>query len=185
MTPEEIKTKLGNILKPSRYRHSLSVADTAAELARRYGADPHKAYLAGLLHDCAKCYGEDELKSKIRYYGIDLDTQTFNSVQLLHSFVGAYEAKELYGADDAIFDAIYYHTIGKAAMPLLTAIVYLADAIEPLRDYPDAEGIRRMAEVSLEKAIHMYTNATVSYVKSKGGYVHPNAYKVIDYYSQF
>jgi len=185
MTLTETDQKLKAVLKESRYLHSLSVADTAKKLALKYGADADKAYIAGLVHDCAKCFSKEELMEKIKYYGIALDEDTLKASQLLHSFVGAFEAKEVYGIDDGeIFDAIYYHTIGKENMPPLTAIIYLADAIEPLRNYPGAEDIRREAETSLEKAIYLYTLGTIEFVKKKGEYLHPNAIRVRDFYSR-
>ena len=186
MTPDEIKTKLKAILKESRYLHSLSVAKTAESLAQKYGADTDKAYIAGLVHDCAKCFSTEELLDKMDGYNIKPDSETLASPPLWHSFVGAYEAKEVYGIEDEeIFDAIYYHTLGKEKMPLLTAIIYLADAIEPMRNYPGVELIRSQAGKSLEKAIYLYTKGTIDYVKRRGLKLHPNALKVRDYYSQF
>lgn len=185
MTLAEITQKLKASLKESRFNHSLCVAETAKELAVRFGADPDKAYLAGLVHDCAKCLSDEELKEKIKIYNIDLDKATLNSPQLLHSFVGAFEAKAQYGIhDEEIFDAIYYHTVGKADMPLLTAIVYLADAIEPLRSYPGVDEIRKAAETSLDKAIYMYTETSLDFVQKRGYYPHPNSVEVRDYYLQ-
>lgn len=184
MTPEEIKIKLKTHLKESRYMHSLCVADTAKKLAGIYGIDSHKAYIAGLVHDCAKCYSNEELAAKIKLYNINLDDTSLSSPQLWHSFVGAFEARVEYGIrDEEIFDAIYYHTIGKEAMEPLTAIIYLADAIEPTRSYPGVDEIREAAEKSLEKAIYLYTKGTIDFVASKGNALHPNALKVRDYYS--
>ncbi len=183
MTSEEIKDILKKRLKESRYLHCLGVAETSEKLARIYGANPQKAYLAGLVHDCAKGYTDDELTKKVAAYGIELDECALGSPQLLHSFVGARELKELFGIDDEeIFDAVYYHTVGKENMPVLTAIVYIADAIEPLRDYPGVDKIRELAFESLDKAIYMYTSEMTDYVVKKGQTVHPNAYKVIKFY---
>ena len=183
MTESQITEKLKTMLKESRFLHSISVAETARELAVRFGADENKAYLAGLLHDCAKCFGDDELLKKIQYYDISLDLDTLNATGLLHSFVGAYDAKYVFGIDDEeIFDAIYYHTIGKPDMKPLTAIIYLADAIEPLREYPGVNEIRKTAESSLDKAVYLYTCRTIEFVERKGAYLHPNALEVRDFY---
>lgn len=181
MTVEEITGKLKSQLKESRFEHSLSVAKTSAELAQIYGASEKKAYLAGLVHDCAKCYSDSELIQKAQNYGIDEDALRF--IHIMHSFVGAYEIKNEYGIDDEeIFDAVYYHTVGKPDMPLITAIVYLADAIEPGRNYPGVDRIRKVAEASLEKAIYIYTEECINHVLKKGGQLHPNALEVRDYY---
>ena len=185
MNEAEITSKLKALLKESRFNHSISVAQTARELALRFGACPDKAYLAGLVHDCAKCFTPEELYKKIGFYGIDLSPDTLSAEPLLHSFVGAFEAKYVYGIDDEeILDAIYYHTIGKADMAPLTAIIYIADAIEPLRSYPGVERIRLEAESSLEKAIYTYTCKTIDYVKRNGNFLHPNAEEVREFYKQ-
>jgi predicted HD superfamily hydrolase involved in NAD metabolism len=183
MTETEIKKLLKERLKPSRYEHTISVADTAMHLAKIHGADEKKAYLAGLLHDCAKCMTIDELKEKTSTYNIVLDEVSQASPQLLHSYVGAYEAKYTYKVDDEeILDAIYHHTTGKAAMSKLCAIVYLADAIEPLRVFPDVDIIRETAEHSLEKAVFMYSEACIRFVLKKGNLLHPNTVDTRNYY---
>ncbi len=183
MTETEIKTLLKERLKPSRYEHTISVANTAKHLAKVHGADEKKAYLAGLLHDCAKCMTIDELKEKVIMYNINLDYVSLSSPQLLHSYVGAYEAKHTYGVDDEeIFDAIYHHTTGKAAMSKLCAIVYLADAIEPLRIFPEVDKIRATAEHALERAVFMYSEASIRFVLKKGNLLHPNTVDTRNYY---
>lgn len=183
MTETEIKQLLKERLKPSRYEHTISVANEAMHLAKVHGADESKAYLAGLLHDCAKFMTIDELKEKITKYNITLDEVSLMSPQLLHSYVGAYEAKHTYGVDDEeIFDAIYHHTTGKADMSKLCAIVYLADAIEPLRSFPDVDKIREAAEHSLEKAVFMYSEASIKFVLKKGNLLHPNTVDTRNYY---
>ena len=59
----EIKDWLKENLNDERYRHTLGVADCAKELALKFGVNPDKAYLAGLLHDCAKCLDKETSKS--------------------------------------------------------------------------------------------------------------------------
>lgn len=183
MTLEEIKERLKSTLKPQRYAHSLSVADTAVKLAEKYGADADKAYLAGILHDCAKNYSDAELFELLDKYNIEPDYVCRRSAALLHGFVGAEIARDIYGIDDAqIYDAIYYHTIGKADMPLLTEIIYLADGIEPLRNYPSADIIRAEAQKDLHRAVLMYTEANIKFVLEKGALLHPAAVETRNFY---
>ena len=183
MTNNEIKQILAAKLKPSRYKHTISVAETAQRLARIHGADEDKAYLASLLHDCAKCMTQEELQEKIDKYKIELDEVSLKSPQLLHSYVGAYEAKYTYGIEDSeIFDAIYYHTTGKKDMSKLCAIVYLSDAIEPMRVFPEVDKIRETAEKSLWKAVYMYSEASIRFVLKKGNLLHPNTVDTRNFY---
>lgn len=186
MTNSEIIDSLKSKLKSSRLKHSLSVAETARELALLYGADADKAYLAGIVHDCAKCYTDDELYDKLMMYNISVDDISYKNPKLLHAYVGAHEARLLYGIeDDEILDAVYYHTIGKADMPRLCAVVYLADAIEPLRSYEGVGAIRDKARTSLEQAVLMYTEMSMAFLMTKGEYIHPNALETRNYYLRF
>ena len=66
----DMQSKLESRLKPSRYRHSVGVSETAVFLAERFGVDVEKARVAGLLHDCARQYKNDDLKEE------DIDIQT-------------------------------------------------------------------------------------------------------------
>ena len=175
MTTDKIIASLNQKLNPGRFEHTMGVARTAKWLALKYGADSNKAYLAGILHDCAKCLSHEELLQRIEKYHITLDAISLKSPQLLHSFVGAHEAREVYGIDDEeIFDAVYYHTIGKENMSTLTRIVYLADAIEPMRNYPGVNKIRKTAEESLDEAVFMYTDSSIRFILDRGALLHPN-----------
>ena len=180
MTLMEINDKLKATLKPPRYRHSVSVAKTAAHLAELYGADADKAYLAGLVHDCAKNCSKDELFELMERFSLEFDEVSKVSWGLLHGFVGAELAKREYEISDS--GAIYYHTIGKADMPLLTEIIYLADGIEPLRNYSGVDEIRKVSENNLHKAVVMYTDATVKYVLKRGFLLHPAAIETRNFY---
>lgn len=183
MIPESVKTELKIRLKPQRYLHCVSVAQTAAALAAKYGANERKAYLAGILHDCAKNHTDSELFSLAAEYGIELDEVCKKSPGLLHAFVGAQEARRIYGVCDLeIYDAIYRHTIGGADMPILSEIIYLADGIEPLRSYEGVDEIRRAARESLHRAVVMYTDATVEYVIKRGLLLHPAAVETRNFY---
>lgn len=136
-TYDEMEKHLKKQLKPKRFKHTLGVIDCAVDMAERNGADVKKAELAALLHDCAKNYSRDELLSVAGRCRIPLDDITLKEPQLLHGPVGAVVAREEYGVTDSeILDAIAYHTTGREDMTLLDKIIYLADFIEPSRDYP-------------------------------------------------
>jgi len=183
MTNEEIILSLETVLNKSRLAHSLSVAKTAQELAHIYGADEDKAFLAGIVHDCAKCYTDDELYKRISDYEIIADDISLKNPKLLHAYVGAYEAEKIYGIKDKqILDAVYYHTIGKAGMSKICEIIYLSDAIEPLRSYDGVDELRKTSHISLEKAIFDYTEMSINFLIKRGEYIHPNALETRNYY---
>ena len=132
--PEKLKKKLSRNLSERRYEHTLGVAYTAACLAMRFGADPLKAEIAGLLHDCAKEFSEKELLKLGEKYGYHFEDYELEAPQVLHAVIGPYIAKDKYGVDDPeILSAIRWHTTGRGDMTLLEKIVFTADYIEPNR----------------------------------------------------
>lgn len=127
----EIEQILKRELSKERYLHTLGVRDCAVELAKRYNLDVKKAELAGLLHDCAKCKTNDELKEIINKFLDDVDKNELKNYKTLHAPVGAYYAKEKFNIeDDEILSAIRWHTLGRVNMTMFEKIIFLADKIE-------------------------------------------------------
>lgn len=127
----EIEQILKRELSKERYLHTLGVRDCAVELAKRYNLDVKKAELAGLLHDCAKCKTNDELKEIINKFLDDVDKNELKNYKTLHAPVGAYYAKEKFNIEDnEILSAIRWHTLGRVNMTMFEKIIFLADKIE-------------------------------------------------------
>ena len=61
-------------------------------------------------------------------------------------------ARDVFGVDGEIYSAIYWHTTGHADMTLLEKIIYLADYIEPSRDFPGVDKLRQVCYKNLMKA---------------------------------
>ena len=178
-----IRKSIERVLKPERYRHSLSVALTASCLAMRYGVDVERAYLAGLLHDCAK-YDQEHYLERAAEAGIEISETERESPGLLHSPLGAYLAKTKYNVDDEeICSAIRYHTIGRANMTMLEKIVYLADYIEPLRGpLNDIDLIRSTAFTDIDRAIYLTAKACSEVVIKAGKRPAKPSYETYEYY---
>ncbi len=154
MTLPAMTEKLGQSLKPKRFAHSLGVADTAKRLAELHGADPEKAYLAGILHDCAKYLTADEMLQTALALHISVDEWERESPELLHAKLGAAIAQREYGvADEDVLRAIERHIGGAPGMPLLDLLVNLSDYIEPGRDFSDVERLRELAWSDPETAM--------------------------------
>ena len=183
---EDLRKQVKKALKEDkmRYRHTLGVADTSACLAMRYGENMQKAYIAGLLHDCAKCVPDTVKLEECNRYGIEVTEFEKNSLYLLHAKLGAYYAKELYHIEDAsICSAIYWHTTGHAGMTKLEEIVYIADYIEPYRNHAqNLDTIRQLAFMDLERAIYQVTKDTLAYLEKKGGSIDPATVQTYEYY---
>lgn len=163
-------------LTPSRYHHSLGVADTAATLARRFGMNEERAYVAGLLHDCGRTYETAELLLEARRRGIPIGKIESAMPLLLHAYVGAYLIYEVYGVNDAaIAQAIWRHTVGGANMTALDKIIYFADMIEPSRTYPEVERLRELARTaSLDEMMLVGLTESILFIVQKGGLIHPD-----------
>jgi len=150
---KEFKNILKKNLKESRYNHSLAVADEALRLALKYGADPQKAYLAGLLHDITKNTAVEEHLNIFETFGIMLTNVERNAHKLWHAISGATYVKHILMIDDdEIFEAIRYHTTAKANLSLLGKVLYLADYTSADRDYEDVDVIRGLVDKSLDEA---------------------------------
>ncbi|MBR5152381.1 MAG: bis(5'-nucleosyl)-tetraphosphatase (symmetrical) YqeK [Clostridia bacterium] len=171
----EIKDWLQTRLSEKRFSHSLGVAQEAERLAKHYGADPQKAYLAGLVHDCAKEVSKDETMVQLSAFDIVPDVAAAAAPWLLHGTLGACVAKQEFGIEDEeILDAIRYHTTGKADMSLLARIIFIADFIEPGRTYPDVAMLREMTYQNLEEAMLFGIDYTIELLVKKKMIIHPD-----------
>ena len=132
--------------------------------------DIEKAFTAGLLHDCAKCYTNEQLLYYCLEYQIEINEYEQASPYLLHSKLGAYFAKNKYGIEDEdIINAILFHTTGRPNMSKLEEIIFIADCIEPYRNRADnLDIIRKLAYKDIKKAILKATQDTLDYLRKKG-----------------
>ena len=150
----EYKEILQKRLTPKRYNHSLCVADEAVRLAKKYGGDQEKAYLAGLLHDITKNATREEHLQIFTRFGIILDDVEENAMKLWHAISGSLYIEHILGVNDTeIIDAIRYHTTAKEDMSPLCLVLYLADFTSRDRDYPDVEVMRNLVDISFNKAL--------------------------------
>ena len=141
----EILKWLKDNLNEKRYIHTLGTADCAKELAKQFGLNEDKAYLAGLLHDCAKCFPNEELLDIIHKH-LDVEECEMLNYKTLHAPVSAYIAETEFGiTDKEILSAIRWHTLGKLDMSDFEKIVFIADKIEPnTRDKEYSDKIREL-----------------------------------------
>ncbi len=140
-------------LKEPRFLHSLNVAESAVMLAKRFGADEDKAYLAGLLHDITKNESDENQLQIMESGGIILSKTQRANPKLWHAMSGMVYLRDVLGiTDEEVLGAVRWHTTGKAGMTLLEKVVFIADYISAERDYPDADVMRRLSATSLDAA---------------------------------
>ncbi|MFH0385714.1 bis(5'-nucleosyl)-tetraphosphatase (symmetrical) YqeK [Streptococcus sp. A18] len=177
--------KIRVAMKPARFQHVLGVEEAALALADRYGCDPKKASLAALLHDYAKEVEDQVFLDLIAKYDLDRDLLNWDN-NIWHGVVGAYKIAEDFGLkDEEIFQAIQRHTIGAGQMTLLDKVLYVADYIEPNRDFPGVDEARRIAKESLDKAVAYETAQTISYLAKKGIPIYPQTLETYNGYVSY
>ena len=159
-------------LKHKRIPHVLGTEQEAIRLAERYGADVEKARVAALLHDCTKKLDMPTQLALCGQYGIALDELEQKALKLLHSKTGAAIARDVFGVDDEIYSAIWYHTTGHADMTKLEKIIYLADYIEPSRDFPGVDTLRKVCYEDLDKGLLLGLEMTIEEMTAMGNPVH-------------
>lgn len=174
MTPwPELEAQLARHLQPERLAHVYRVRDTAVALAGRFGADPEQAALAALGHDYCRAMAGSELLEHARRRHLITDPVEEAQPLLLHGPVAAALLQEQgLVTDSAVLDAIRWHTTGRAGMSLLERVIWVADYIEPGRNFPGVGDIRREAERNLDNALLIALDSTLRYVLQRGWLLH-------------
>jgi predicted HD superfamily hydrolase involved in NAD metabolism len=157
-----------------RYAHSVRVARLAASLARAHGEDVHDAIEAGLLHDVARLESGPSLILDCEARGLAIDDFERAFPVVLHARIGAEVARERFGVHaEPVLAAIRAHTLGRPGMSRLEEIVYLADGLEPGRDFPEREAYLKVAFSDLEEAMRLLLAASAAYLRGRGLLVAP------------
>lgn len=177
----ELRACSYSMMRAKRIAHVQGAEQEAVKLARRWGADPVKAARAAILHDCTKYLEREEQLRLCEKYGIVLDSLERSAVKLLHSKTGACVARHVFGESDDIFEAIYWHTTGKADMKLLDKILYIADYMEPNRDFPGVERLRKLAYEDLDAAVLAGCETSIQEMEDRGLLVHQNTIAARDW----
>ena len=163
----ELEEFMKTNLKPARYTHSLGVEKMARELAEIYGADSEKAAFAGRYHDIAKCFTPDVMNKYVRDFG--LDEMYIDNNPLAHSKVAACILENEFGVkDEEVLDALRSHTTGRGNMSLLEEIVYVSDAIEENRSYPELKALQERARTDIDGACLFIMDYTLDSLAKKG-----------------
>ena len=180
LTWQQLRPVALSYLKNKRIPHVLGTEQEAARLALHYGADVNKARVAALLHDCTKKLNMEEQKALCERYQIQLDELEQNALKLLHSKTGAAIARDIFGVDEEIYLAINWHTTGRAGMSLLEKIIYMADYIEPTRDFEGVEELRRVTYENLDAGLELGLATTVEDMHQRGNPVHSATIAALD-----
>ncbi len=176
-----LRQQLKKELKTERYYHSINVCNMASEMAEIFGVSKGKAYLAGILHDCAKCISYQKMLTMCEDLDVDLDEYERETPALIHAKLGEKVAIAHYGIyDKEILEAIRYHTLGNPKMGNISKIVYVADMLEPSRRFDGIDELREIAKKDLDLAVYECTKKTIEFNLAKNRPVHPMAYMMLE-----
>lgn len=178
---DQLEAVVIRLLNPNRVRHVLGCRDTAVELAKRWGADETDAARAGILHDITKALDGPLQLTLCRAYGRMLDDFSRKYPKTLHALTGSLVAERIFGENEAVVSAIESHTTGKADMNLLETIIYVADYMEPNRDFPGVEKLRELAFSDLRGALKLGLEMTLEHLAEQGGEVSPASREALAY----
>ena len=178
---DQLEQVVISLLKPNRVRHVLGCRQTAVELARLYGVDETDAARAALLHDITKALDGPLQLTLCRAYGRILDDFSTKNPKTLHALTGSLVAQRIFGENQAVVDAICCHTTGKADMNLLEKIIYVADYMEPNRDFPGVEKLRQLAYTDITKALELGLRMTLAMLTEQGRDISPESRDALAY----
>ena len=181
LSMEQLTQRVTELLKSSRVKHVLGCAQTAVALAERYGANVQDAQRAALLHDITKALDGPLQLTLCREYGTILDTFSTQNPKTLHALTGSLVAERIFGENKAVVSAIEHHTTGKADMSLLEKIIYVADYMEPCRNFPGVEHLRELAFSDIDAALKLGLEMTLEHLKNLGDEVSPASREALEF----
>ncbi|MBN1047613.1 bis(5'-nucleosyl)-tetraphosphatase (symmetrical) YqeK [Clostridium botulinum] len=180
---EEIKLYLKENLNSNRYNHTLGVVETARKLAEVNKISIEKAEIAALAHDVAKNLSLQKMQSIIEKNNIELTNTEKENSNLWHSIIAPIEARnKLKINDEDILDAVRWHTTGKENMSILTKIIYIADMIEPGRDFPGVEKIRQTTFENLDEGVLLGLTESMKDLLNRNLIIDLNTIKARNYF---
>lgn len=177
---EQLRPVALSCLNHRRIPHVLGTEQEAVRLAERWGADAEKARRAALLHDCTKKLSLPEQLALAERFHVPLDEMERREIKLLHAKTGAGIAEAIFGTDEEITNAIRWHTTGRGDMTQLEKVLYLADYIEPTRDFPGLEALRRTCYEDLDAGLLLGLEMTIGEMKARNAPIHPKTLEARD-----
>ena len=179
-----LREQVLDYLDEYRVAHVAGCENEAVGLARRWGEDPELAAEAAILHDITKRCTREEQLQYCEKYAIINDKSELENPRLLHAKTGAALARDLFGADDAVYEAIRWHTTGKPDMTRFEKILYLADYIEPTRDFDGIGTLRELAYEDLDAAMALGLGMTIEEIRRSGREVYIDTLSAFEWYNK-
>ena len=181
---DQLEAIVVRLLNPNRVAHVLGCRDTAAEMAKRWGTDEVDAARAGLLHDITKAIDGPLQLTLCSEYGTILSEFGQRHPKTLHALTGSLVADRIFGENEAVVSAICHHTTGKGDMTTLEKIIYVADYMEPCRNFPGVEKLRGLAFSDLDGALRLGLEMTIENLISRKLEISPESREALDWLNE-
>ncbi len=181
LSDEALEQAVVSLLKPNRVAHVLGCRQTAEEMAAIFGADREDARRAALLHDITKALDGPLQLTLCREYGITLDDFSAQNPKTLHALTGSMVAERIFGENGSVVAAVRSHTTGKADMNTLEKIIYVADYVEPNRNFDGVEQLRQLAYTDLDSGLALGLNMTVELLRRQGREVSQESLQALEF----
>lgn len=181
---EQLELLVKRLLKPNRIAHVMGCRDTAVSLARCWGANETDAARAGILHDITKALPNHLQLTLCRDYGIMLDAFSQQNPKTLHALTGSLVAQRVFGENPEVVSAVRCHTTGKPNMTILEKIIYVADYMEPNRDFPGVEKLRESAYTDIDEALLLGLTMTLDMLTKQGREISPESKEALKWLSR-
>ena len=172
---QRIQTRL-NSLPDGLQAHIYRVRDVAQELAARHGIDPDRAELGALAHDVCRAVPGDDLLKMSAELSVPVSDVDWDFPLLLHGPVGAALLRKEDGlTDQALYDAVRWHSTAHASLDDLGKLIFLADKLDPQKAavYSYQARLHEMALESLDLALLEFLTREMAARIEKGETVHP------------
>lgn len=166
----------------------LGVEGMAVLLARRWGLDEGRVLLAALLHDIAKSWPRERQRQAldaVEVVTVFPEDLAFPAVW--HGLAGAQEARDAYGVDDQeVIEAVAYHPTGNPGLGRVGLALYIADFVEPSRDWPGVEAFRALAMSAADPrdAARRIAEAKQARLEIEGRAAHPRTRRMAEWLAE-
>ncbi len=181
-TTERVRRYAMTMISQSRYEHSIRVAQTAERFCQIHGLDSQRGYFAGLAHDICKEMKGDLLISLATLDGEPVGKFERDKPGLLHGRAAASVLRKDFAVEEEdVLEAVRLHTFGAPGMGSLAKVLYVADKVEPGRDYVTQEYLDRIYAMALDEALLFVVRENMKHLRSKGKKIAPASLELLSF----
>jgi predicted HD superfamily hydrolase involved in NAD metabolism len=182
-TPGTIITQLEKLVDRERFLHSLGTYHTMLILCQEYREDPYEGAVLGLIHDSGRCLEYSRIRERLEEFQNPLSEEDLAFPKLWHARLGAVMLERTFGIKNReMAEAIRVHPTGSPGMSRIGRILFIADYIEPTRDFDGVERYRNLAFSDRDEAFRAILKSKIDHVRSMGKSLHSDSLKALNFY---